>query len=78
VTADDAHHQPAAGAGVAEVEGFARGQKRADAYAAYSPCAWGQALDNRAQRLASLASPEHVVALKQPFDLRLAASEKAK
>ena len=77
VAADDAHHQPAAGAGVAEIERFARGQERAEAGSANSPCARRETLDDGAERLASLAGPEHVVALEQPLDFGLAAGQEA-
>ena len=78
VAADDAHHQPRAGAGVAEIERFARRQNRAEPGAANPPLAGPETLDDRAERLARLAGPEHVVALEQPLDLRFAAGQEAK
>src|SRR5271166_2756495 len=78
MAADDAHHQPRAGAGVAEVERLARRQDRAEAGPANPPSAWPEPLDCGAERLAGLSGPEHVVALEQPLDLRFAAGQEAK
>ena len=77
MAADDAHHQPAAGAGVAEIERLARRRQGAEARPANSPLARPEPLDDRAERLARLARPQHVVALEQPLDFRFAAGEKA-
>src|SRR6185437_6822041 len=77
MTADDAHHQAAASAGVAEVERLPRGQDRADADPLNSPCARPAPVDDRAERLASLTGSHDVVALEQPFDRRQATREKA-
>ena len=78
MAADDAHHQPAAGAGVAEIERFARRGKRAEPRPTNSPLARRETLDLSAQRLARLAGAKHVVALKQPFHFRFAAGQQAK
>ena len=78
VAADDAHHQPRAGAGVAEIERFARREQRAEPGAPNLHRPGAEPLDRRAERLASLAGPQHVVALEQPFDLRLAALSRPK
>jgi hypothetical protein len=78
MAADDAHHQAAARAGVAEIERFARRRKRPDPGAANSPCAGPETLGDCAQGMARLAGPEHIVALEQPLNLRLAAGKKAK
>ena len=78
IAADDSHHQPRAGAGVAEVERFTRRQNRAEPWAANPPTAGPRALDDRAERLAGLAGPHHVVAFEQPFDLRFSAGQEAK
>jgi hypothetical protein len=78
VTPDNAHHQPAAGAGVAEIERFAWRRERAEARPTNSPCARRETLDDGAELLASLAGPENIVALEQPFHLRLATGQKAK
>ena len=75
MAADDAHHQAAARAGVAEVERLARWKDRAEAWPSNSPCARRETLGDGAQRLASLAGCEHIVALKQSLDFRLAAGE---
>ena len=43
-----------------------------------SPCAGSDTLGDRAQSLASLAGPEHIVALEQSLNLRLAAGKETK
>ena len=77
VAADDAHHQPRAGAGVAEIEGVARRQDRAEPGAANPPRPGPGALDDRAERPASLAGVQHVLALEQPLDPGFAAGQEA-
>ena len=78
VAADDAHHQPRAGAGVAEIEGFARRQDRAEPGPRIRHWPGPSALDDRAERPASLAGPQHVVAFEQPLDPGFATGEEAK
>jgi hypothetical protein len=52
-----------------------RRKDRAEARSTNSPCARRETLGDGAQRLASLAGSEHIVALKQSLDSRLAAGE---
>ena len=70
VAADHAHHQPRAGAGVAEVERSARRENRADAQAADAPAPLADPLDAGAERAAGLAGAQHVVAFEQALDRR--------
>src|SRR5208337_1876932 len=75
--ADDAHHQPRAGAGVAEIERRAGRKQCSEAGPADPPAARRQALDDRTQSFTGFAGAQDVVALEQPIDLGLAASQEA-
>src|SRR6516165_2072508 len=77
MTADDAHHEPRAGAGVAEVERPAGRRERAKAWAPNPPAARREPLDRGAESPAGLACPQNVDALEQAFDPRLAARQEA-
>ena len=77
VAADDPHHQPRAGAGVAEIERFTRRQNRAEPGPANPPLTGPEPLDRRAERLAGLSGPEHVVAFEQPLNARFPAGQEA-
>ena len=77
MAADHPHHQPRAGAGVAEVECVARRKNRADAQAADSPAPLADPLDAGAERAASLACAQHVVAFEQSLDRRFTAAQQA-
>jgi hypothetical protein len=63
---DRPHDQPAAGAGIAEVEHALRRAKAADADAVNAPRAFRHAFDRGAQRAHRLAGVEHVFAFEQP------------
>ncbi len=69
MAADDAHHQPRAGASIAEIEFSTRFEQRADADAIDCPSAGAAPLDPRPERAAGFAGMEHVFAFEQPLDL---------
>ena len=74
---DDAHHQPRAGAGIAEIEGLGGLQQRAEPGAPDAPAPVGMAHDLRAELAAGLRGAQHVLAFEKPFDLRFADGEQA-
>ena len=77
MAADHAHHQPRAGAGVAEIERVARRENRADAEAADAPAPLADPLDAGAERAAGFAGAQHVVAFEQALDRGFAAAQQA-
>ena len=77
VAADDAHHQPGAGAGIAEIERFARRRQRAEPGPRTRHRPGAEPLDLGAERLARLAGAQHVVAFEQAVDFRVAAGQQA-
>ena len=78
VAANHPHHQPAAGAGVAEIEGVAGARSAPRPGPRIRHCPGAETLGDGAQSLASLAGPEHIVTLEQTLDLGLAAGQEAK
>src|SRR5262245_41464291 len=74
---DRAHDQAAAGAGIAEVEHAVRLPEAADADPVNAPSAFAGPLDASAQRPHRLGGVDHVLALEQPGDPRLADRERA-
>ena len=60
-----AHHQAAAGAGIAEIERLLRLREARDADPVHAPGALAGAFDARAQRAHRLAGVDHVLALEQ-------------
>ena len=77
VPADDAHHQARAGAGIAEIQRFARLQQRAEARAQNAPATLAEPFDLRAKRRAGAAGMQHVLAFEQPLDPRFADAQQA-
>ncbi len=75
VAADDAHHQPRAGARVAEIEDRPGLEKRAEARPMDAPAAGSTADDLGAELAAGLAGAQHVLALQQAVDLDAAARQ---
>ena len=69
---DRAHHQAAAGAGIAEVERRGRLRQAADPDPADAPGALAGALDRGAERRHGVGGVEGVLALQQPADAGLA------
>ena len=75
---DDAHHQPRAGAGIAEIQRLGRLQQRAEPGAPDAPAARPDGARSCAPSWRqACAGAQHVLALEQPFDLRLADREQA-
>jgi len=72
MAADEAHGEPRAGAGIAEVEHRLRLQEPADAETGDRPGALAGAGDGGAERPHGGAGAEHVVGLEQPLDGGLA------
>ena len=77
MAADDAHHQPRAGAGIAEIENRPGLGKAADSHAAHAPASLGMTLDRGAELAASLGGAQHVVAFEEALDPRFADRQKA-
>jgi hypothetical protein len=63
---DRPHHQPASGAGIAEIEGVCGLCKPGDADAAHGPGEIPGALHGRAERPHRFAGIEHILAFEQP------------
>ena len=70
MAADDAHHQPRPGAGIAEIKRLARLQQRADTDTIDLPEALAPPFDLRAQRPAGRTAVEHILPLQQAADFR--------
>ncbi len=68
MAADHAHHQPRAGAGVAEVKRRIERQNGADAQTLDAPAPFAEPLDARAEGAAGFAGVQNVVALQQTAD----------
>ena len=77
VAADHPHHQPRAGARVAEVERPAWLEQRTHAEAVDPPPPLAAALDAGAERAAGLSRAQHVVAFEHAIDRRFAAAQQA-
>ena len=77
VAADDAHHQAHPGAGVAEIEGFARRKQRSDAAALDDPATGPGPRNAGAERAARRRRVQHVFAFKQALDRGFADAEQA-
>src|ERR1700684_4430040 len=77
MTADDAHHQPRPGAGVAEIQGLARRQQRAEAGPVDGPAARPVMDDLRAELAARRAGAQNVLAFEQAVNLDAAAGQQA-
>ena len=72
---DGAHHQPAAGAGIAEIERRGGLGKPRDPDALHPPIARADAFHARPKRAHRLAGIEHVLAFQQPADTGFAHSQ---
>ena len=72
-----AHDEPAAGAGIAEVEHATGLAKPGDSDAVDAPGAFAGAFDRGAERPHRLAGVEHVLAFEQSADARLSDRERA-
>ena len=69
---DRAHDEPAAGAGITEIQHRFRLPESAYAHPVHPPRAFARALDAGAEGAHGLRRVEDVFAFKQPFDARLA------
>ncbi len=76
VTGDDAEHQPAAGAGIAEIERRGRGAQAADPLALHRDRAVGS-FDLGAKRRHGLGRGQHVLGLEQAGDAGHAGGQRA-
>ena len=71
------HHEPAAGAGIAEIERAARHAKASDPHAANMPGAIVAPFDRGAERAHGVGGVEDVLAFEQTGDCRLTNRERA-
>ena len=77
VAADDAHHQPRAGAGVTEVKRPAGRHERAEAWAPDPPAAGPKSLDRRAQSFGRPCRSSARLRPEEALDPRLTAGQEA-
>ena len=77
MAAHDTHHQPRAGAGIAEIEHLFGGEQGAEAGPFDPPLAIAQALDLRPQSAAGGGGAQHIIAFQQPLNGGHALGEQA-
>ena len=74
---DSAEHQPATGAGIAEIKGAGGFGEASNADATHAPFSRAAAFDLRAQRSHRLSGIEHILAFEQTADAGLADRKRA-
>ena len=77
MAADDSHHQPRAGARIAEIQNRVGFREPSDPGAAHAPAAWRMTFDRGAELATGLRGAQHVVALEEAVDLRFADRKEA-